>query len=388
MRPIPMVISLRARMAAMAVLAPLLLAACQDDGQDAAQTTQVAPAVTVTTVAQREVQPTAAFIGRVSAVDTVDLRAKVSGTLMAIAFEDGADVHEGDLLFEIDDESYRANVALAEANVARAQATVTETEAALQRTTTLFERGNVSEAQVDEARAAADRAKADLAARQAELRSAEIALGDTRILAPLAGRIGEAAVSAGNLVGPDSGVLARITTVDPVQVSFPISERDLVDAYEQAAAEGGSTNLESIDLLLTLPNGSRYAEVGKIDFVGTEVDPATGTVPLRGLFPNPDGLLVPGQFVTVTLRIGEPRSVLVVPQAAIQEDQSGKFVLTVDETNTVAVASITVGSQDGTDWIVTGGLNEGDTIVVQGIQRIRPGMQVAPSRAAEGAAEG
>lgn len=366
----------------LALVLLLGLGACRDGQEAEAETAAPPPAVTVAPVTLREVRPSFQFIGRVGAIETVDLRAKVVGDLLSILVEEGANVEVGDLLFEIDDERYRAAEALAQAEVDRAQATVTETEAALARARTLSERGNVSEAQVDEAQAAFDRARADLAARQAQLHSARIDLGDTRILAPIAGRIGEAALSVGNLVGPETGPLARITALDPAYVHFPISERDLVAARQEAAAAGGAPDLSTIDLTLTLPGGGAYAYTGRVDFVGTEVDPTTGTVPLRGVFDNPDDLLVPGQFVTVSLSQGAPQPVLVVPQAAIQEDQSGKFVLTVDQANMVAVAPITVGQQLETDWVVTGGLDESQRVIVQGLQKVRPGMTVAPTVAA------
>lgn len=367
------------------IAAPVLVA-CQD--QAAAPAPQTLPAVTVATVERRDVQPSADFIGRVAAVDTVELRAKVGGTLTTIAFEDGAMVSAGQLLFEIDDEVYRAAAALAEASAARARVTLDEANLTLERTETLAERGTVSPADLDAARADANRAAIDLVAEEAGLLTTRIDLGDTRILAPMDGRIGAATTSVGNLVGPSTGVLATITTVDPVHVGFPVSERDLVDALEAAAAQGGPPDLSAIEPVLTLPNGSAYAPVGQIDFVGTAVDATTGTIPMRATFPNPDRLLVPGQFVTVTLRLGDPTPVLTIPQAAIQEDQTGKFVLTVDEDDTVAVTPITVGAQEGTDWIVTGGLDEGDTIIVQGLQKVRPGMVVDPTPAAAPAVGG
>ncbi len=358
------------------ILLLAMLAAC--DQQEASAPPQPPPSVTVTPVARRAIVESVEFVGRVEAVDSVDLRARVQGFLTERQFREGEDVEVDELLFVIDPAPFQAQVDLAAANLAAAQAAVPETRRALERSEQLFSRGNVSEATLDQARAAAQQAEAAVAARQAELQQARINLSYTRISSPIAGRIGRAAFSVGNLIGPDSGVLANVTSVDPIYVSFPISERLLVARRQESIESGQPIDLSEVVLRLRLSNNSPYAQEGRIDFVGTAVDLRTGTVPVRGQFPNPNRLLQPGQFVTVVVSGRDPVSALVVPQAAIQEDQTGRYVLAVDQDNQVQVRRVTTGEQQGTDWVIQSGLQEGETVIVQGVQRVRPGAAVNP----------
>jgi membrane fusion protein (multidrug efflux system) len=353
------------------------LAGC-DDGPEADRAAQAAPppAVSVLPVARTDLVEAVDFVGRLEAVDAVDLRARVQGVLVERRFVEGQDVEVGDVLFVIEPDEYRAAVALAEANLQRARAAVPQAENALARAEQLFQRGNVSEAALDEAIAAADQARAEQAAREAALSAARLELDDTRIAAPIAGRIGRAEYSVGSLIGPDSGVLAEITALDPIHALFSVSEAVLIDFRQQRLAGGQSGDLSDVVLALQLPNDTTYGETGRIDFVASTVDETTGTVTVRGVFPNPHRLLLPGQFVTVRVSGREPRSVLTVPQSAVQQDQAGPFVLTVDEAGAVATRRVATGAQDGADWVIEDGLAEGDLVIVQGLQRVRPGMEV------------
>ena len=383
------VLRIQRRVLSAAVIAALVagtVTACQEQNEAAAPAAP-APAVVVTPVMRSDVVDAFELVGRVEAIDSVDLRARVQGFLIERRFTEGTDVESGDVLFSIDPEPFEAEVQAARAGVAQAEASLTEAERAFVRAEQLLPRGNISQAAYDEALAANLRAEAEVEAQQAALRQAEIELGYTTIEAPLAGRTGKAAYSVGNLVGPDSGVLATVTSLDPIYVDFSVSERDLIEARQDARERGEELDAGAIVLGLRLPNDELYGHDGQITFVGTEVDEQTGTIPIRGQFPNTEQFLVPGAFVTVILSGREARSALLVPQAAIQVDQAGRFVLVVDADNRVAIRRVTTGRQQGTDWVVEDGLQEGEMVIVEGLQRVRPGIEVQPTTMAS-AAEG
>lgn len=369
-----------------AIVLPLSLAACDQQEPAAQASTAQPPAVFVQPVERREIVEAFEVLGRVAAVDRVELRARVEGELIERRFTEGRDVEQGDVLFVIDPASFQAGVELAEANLASARAVLIEAEPALSRAEVLVARGNVSEATLDEARAAALQAEASVQARQADLALAEIELGYTEVTAPISGRIGRTEYSLGNLIGPNSDVLATVTSLDPIYVLFSISDRDVVTMRQRAVENEMEFDPSEILVRLRLSNDSIFDQQGRIDFVASEVDPATGLVEIRVEFPNPNSVLLPDQFVNVLLSGPEPQNRLVVPQAAIQEDQQGRYVLVVDADNLVQVNRVTTGIQDGTDWVVEGGLEEGQLIIVEGLQRVRPGIEVSPTPAPTAAA--
>ena len=375
--------------AALALLPVLALGAC-DQGTSTAQDggDAPAPAVSVVPVQRAEVRDTFGFVGRVEAVDHVELRARVEGTLLERPFTEGEDVDVGDILFVIDPAPFDAAVDLATANLERARAAAVEAEQALGRTQQLHARGNVSDAALDEATAQAQQTAADVLGREAELRQAEIDQDYATIEAPIAGRISRAAFSVGNLLNPNSGALATLTSLDPIYVTFSVSERDMVTWSQNQAQTGEEVEPTDLVMELNLANGTRYDITGVIDFVDSTVDGNTGTIPVRTVFSNPDRILLPGQFVEVLVSDREPVSALVVPQAAVQTDQTGQFVLTVDSDSRAVVRRVTVGQQDGTNWIVEEGLEEGEQVIVQGLQRVRPGLVVTATPMATPDVEG
>jgi membrane fusion protein (multidrug efflux system) len=358
------------------LLAALALAACEDEAGQAGAADAPPPAVTVVPVARTAVTEAEEFVGRVEAVEHVDLRARVQGYLNERAFVEGEEVAAGDLLFVIEPDPFEAAVARARASMQAAQAMVPQTQNALERAEQLFQRGNIAESSLDEAIAAAAQAEAEVDVAEAVLREAEINLGYTRIRSPIDGRTGRAAFTEGNLVGPDSGVLASVTSMDPIHVNFNISERDLIE-FRQARQAGGLA-VDQVVLRLRMPNDLAYAHDGRIDFVAPGVDPNTGTVPIRGVFPNPERLLLPGGFVTVIASAGDPSMALTVPQSAVQQDQAGPFVLAIGEENRVESRRVTIAGQQEADWVIEGGVDEGDLVIVQGLQRVRPGIVVDP----------
>jgi membrane fusion protein (multidrug efflux system) len=358
------------------LLAALALAGCEDEAGQAGAAAPPPPAVSVVPVARTAVTQAEEFVGRVEAVEHVDLRARVQGYLNERAFVEGEEVAAGDLLFVIEPDPFEAAVARARASMQAAQAMVPQTQNALERAEQLFQRGNIAESSLDEAIAAAAQAEAEVDVAEAVLREAEINLGYTRIRSPIDGRTGRAAFTEGNLVGPDSGVLASVTSMDPIHVNFNISERDLIE-FRQSRQAGGLA-VDQVVLRLRMPNDLAYAHDGRIDFVAPGVDPNTGTVPIRGVFPNPERLLLPGGFVTVIASAGDPSMALTVPQAAVQQDQAGPFVLMVGEENRVESRRVTIAGQQEADWVIEGGVDEGDLVIVQGLQRVRPGIVVDP----------
>ena len=360
------------------LLLALALAACDDAAEAPTNAAAAAPlpAVTVLTLQPSAITPGVQFNGRVVAVDTVDLRARVTGFLEQRLFEEGADVNVGDLLFVIEKDPYQAVVEQRQAELASAEANRANTAVQLQRGEELVKNNNIPKAEVDQRRAADQMAAAAVLEAQAALQQAEINLGYTEIHAPIAGRIGRADLSVGNLVGPDSGVLAPIVSQDPIFVTFPVSQRQLLD-YRR---ERGHTGRDPV-VRVTLPDGSTYEHPGAVDFVDVQVDESTDTVAVRAELPNPDRILVDGQFVGVRVEAGEPEQVLAVPQASVQVDQAGPYVMVVGGDDTVATRRVTLGDMVGTQAVVRDGLDAGERLIVEGIQKVRPGMAVTASEA-------
>ncbi|MGI9383140.1 MAG: efflux RND transporter periplasmic adaptor subunit [Methyloligellaceae bacterium] len=362
-----------------AFAAVTLLAACDDDKQASgqAQAQQAVPAVTVTPVVSKPISSSTEFVGQTEAYQTVDLRARVTGFLLEQPFKEGAVVEKGELLYVIDPSEFDAKRAAAAAQVQRVEATIEEAKRQLQRYSVLVERGTASEAKLDEAKAKEGEATADLAAAKADLERAELDVGYTRITSPIGGKIGKSAVDVGNLIGLDSGVLATVVAQHPIRVTFSISERDYLN-YQKAVKEGKA---KGVTPRIKLANGVIYAHDGKLDFIDNRVDPQTGTIKIRVEFPNPDAVVLPGQFVNVILVSKKPESQLVVPQAAVQENQAGPFVLVVDKENRVVTRPVKTGQRTGTEIVISEGLAEGETIIVEGIQKVRPGAKVNPVQA-------
>lgn len=339
---------------------------------------QPPPAVVVERVEVKAISTPEEFIARVEAIESVDIRARVEGFLQTVAFDAGEAVETGDLLFEIEPDRYEAGVASARAQLSRAEASRTEAAQTLERTRVLVKRRTAAQATLDEAEAAFAVAAADVEAARAALRSAELDLSYTRIAAPIAGQIGRALYTRGNLVGPQSDPLARIIQLDPIRVVFSVSEGRLVTLRQQRSGSG-AVDVEALRLMLRLPNGSEYPHNGRVEYAESEVDPQTGTVAIRLVFPNPDHLLLPNQFVTLLAREGEVPSLPVVPQTAVLQDRQGRFVYLLNDDSTVSQRRIETGARVENGWAVSAGLSGGETVVVQGIQRLSEGITVQPS---------
>jgi membrane fusion protein, multidrug efflux system len=363
----------RAGRGLLTAVAALLCGASLVGSDQAAAATEAAPpapAVTVLTLRPTEFTPGFGFNGRVVAVEKVYLRARVTGFIEQRLFREGGDVSAGDLLFVLEKDQYQAVVEQRQAALASAEANRVDTAAQLARGEELVKNGNIPPSEVDLRRASDLMAAASIQRAQAALDQARINLGYTEIRAPITGRISRAAFSVGNLVGPESGVLATIVSQDPIYVTFQVTERELL-AHRR---EIGDPVVK-----VTLPDGSPYQRTGKLNFLDVRVDPGTDTLMVRGQLPNPDRTLIDGQFVGVRVERGEPRRVFEVPQAAIQVNQAGPYVLVVGGDDKVEARSVSLGAMAGARVVVEDGLNEGERVIVEGVQKVRPGMTVEAS---------
>ena len=340
------------------------------------------PAVTVEPARQIEVRPQTEFSGRVEAVDTVELRARVEGFLEERLFEEGAEVEKGQKLFMIEKGPYEASLAEAQAALASAQADFDLAQQEQKRQKELVSRRAVAQAQLDQANAQLSGAEATIKSREASLRTAKLNLSYTDIEAPIDGQIGRAAYSVGDLVGPSSDPLATLVSQNPIYATFTVTQRQLLNARQQMRDEGIDPSQSTIKLRLA--DGSIYDKTGTIGFISNQVDPNTDSITVRAKMPNPDGELIDGQLVQVVAETQNEQQVLVVPQKAVQLDQIGRYVLTVGGDDTVAQTRIEVGETNGPNIIVTKGLKPGDLVVTEGLQKAQPGAKVNPSREDEG----
>ncbi|KAA0676611.1 efflux RND transporter periplasmic adaptor subunit [Roseomonas genomospecies 6] len=339
------------------------------------------PSVTTEVVREREVTPISEFIGRVQAIQDFEARARVEGFIEQVAFQEGQNVTKDTLLYVIEQAPYQATVDSAKADLSRAQATLREAQRALQRAQELRTRGNISQADLDQAQAAQETAEADIMQTQAKLRQAELNLGYTRIASPIDGRIGATAMTAGDLVGPSSGPLATVVQLDPIRVVFSVSDRDLLEVRRAAPDLAAAEAVDRFVPALRLADGSEYEQKGKVSFASNRIDPQTGTIPVYADFANPKAFLLPGQYVTVLIRPTRTERQPVVPVSAIQQDQQGSYVLVLDQQNRAQRRPIEPGPQLDQVIAVPNGVRAGETIIVGGVQKVRPGMTVQPEPA-------
>jgi len=339
------------------------------------------PVVLVQPAELRSLAPQSEYIGRIAVFDKVELRARVKGTLGKREFADGAKVTEGQLLFTIDPAPYRITVNQKRALRDGAQAALINADAQLKRAADLLKTNNVSQVAYDQRLSEQLQAKATLDDAEAQLEDAELQLSYTRITAPIAGLIGRAAVSPGNIVGPDSGVLATIVNERQIRVLFSVSQAELLNVRRDLRAG------EHLPVRLRLADGKLYPEKGKVDFIDVTVDPNTDGQMARAVFDNADELLTDGQTVRVIVEGNEPAKALVVPQPAMAIDQTGPYVYVVDGKGVVEQRRITVDFVRDGMIAVASGLKEGDRVIVRGQQRVRAGMaveaQAAPAPAGQ-----
>ena len=349
-----------------------LLAGCDEKKQAAAPPAN--PAVGVRPAAMKGVSQAFEFVGHIKATDKVELRARIEGFLEKVAFHEGQDVKAGDLLYQLEQPPFQAQVNTAKANVAQLEAQHRNAELTLGRAQYLIKTVAGQQSNVDSALASERALAAQIDGAKAQLQTAEINLGYTEIRSPISGRIGRTVYTLGNLVNPASGVLATIVSQDPIYVLFPVSVRDLEIIREARRNEEGG--LAKIDIRIRLSNGKDYPQRGVWNLTDPQVDQQTDTLIMRAIVPNPERQLVDGQFVTAVIRERREAPRLLVPQAALQVDQSGFYVLVVDDQHKVEQRRIQTGPNQDTDVVITSGLKEGEKVIVDGIQKVRPGQTV------------
>jgi membrane fusion protein (multidrug efflux system) len=315
------------------------------------------------------------FVGRIEATDRVEIRARVKGYLDAVLFKEGDIVRKGDPLYRIEKGLFQADVENAQGALERTKAAKTLTAIQLQRAQELLEKNAGTAVARDQALAADQQAQGAIMADEASLDTAKINLGYTDITSPITGKISRTNITVGNVVGPDSGILTTIVSQDPMYVTFPVSQREFL----QANLGTSLVDLAKIKVKIRFADGSIYKHEGTINFIDVSVDRSTDTVLARATLPNPDGTLIDGQLVSVSVQVGEPEERVVVPQSALIADQQGIYVFVVED-GKAAIRRIKPGGEIGGDVVVDQGLSGGEQVIVEGIQSIRPGqpVQAAP----------
>jgi RND family efflux transporter MFP subunit len=366
------------------LLVPTLLVGCAPQNQFVPPPP---PKVTVARPVQREVADSLVFTGWTEAPKKVDLRARVSGYLDQVLFEDGAKVTEGDLLFVIEQRPFRTALAAAEAELQKARAALQLATSEYNRAVRLKERNATTQAELDVAAAQLETGKANVAAADAMVRKANSDLSYTEIRSPITGRIGRHMVDEGNLVSTEQTLLATVESYDPIYAYFSVSESDLLRYVSLTVEDGGSLEQMEKDppkLYLGLSNEEDFPREGHFDFSERSIDRQTGTALQRGVFPNPGWTLVPGLFVRIKAPVGSPRPRLLVPERAVSVDQLGDFLMVVGEDKKALKRPAKLGMTVDGMRVVESGVTADDLVIVNGLQRARDGVVVEPEM--EGAA--
>ena len=344
------------------------------------------PLVTVAAATLEDVNPAAEYVGHVEAIQAVEIRARVEGFLEQVNFKEGDFVQAGEVLYLIEQAPYKAKVAADKARLAQAEAELERVNRHLKRLQAARPE-SIRATDMDDAVAAQLRAQAQLAEARATLTRSELDLGYTTIKAPISGRLGRTAFTKGNLVNQASGPLARIVQLDPIRAVYSISQNDLT-AIQTALKDSSQNNNDPILIpRIKLPNEKIYDPPGQVDFVNNQVDSSTGTIAVWAVFDNHDGLLLPGQYVTVLVRQSKAKMLPVIPQSAIQEDREGRYVLVVDGDNRVLQRRVKTGPVVGVMWAIESGLAAEEKVIVEGVQKVRPGMVVKTTTGREGRGE-
>ncbi len=353
------------------VLAPALLWLL---AAPSAASAQQPAAIQVGTVAA-QLQPVTRsgdLVGRVEAVERVEIRARITGFLQKTLFKEGDLVKEGDILYRIEPESFQAAVQQARGALLEAQAKLANASVQRGRTQELVRTDAASRAVLDERVASEKGAQGEMVVADANLQTASINLSYTEISAPIIGEVGRSKFSVGNVVGPDSGPLTTIVSRDPIYVTFPVSQREFLKVQQQ---EERKKKEGSVGVRIRFSDGSFYNQSGRINFVDVGVDRATDTILVRAILPNPDGMLIDGQLVRVSVEADKPEEKIVVPQSALVVDQQGIYVFVVADGKS-AVRRVKLGGELGSYAIVETGLKDGEQVVVEGMEALRPGAPV------------
>ena len=388
----PLTLLVRRAGTLLALLALCGVAAQAEDKAPAATEKAPLPSVVVAAIEEGLVDKQDRFIGTIKAIQSVELKARVEGFLTQLAFQQGAMVTENELLYQIEQapflaslESAKADLAVAQADQAAAEADLLNKQLDLDRQDALVKKGDTSQAardkakaQRDESAAAVAKTKASVLVAKASIDTAQINLGYTTMTSPIAGRIGPTKFTEGNLVNTSSGTLATVVQLDPIRAVFSIPSASFVRVAELSSKEGTDAVREKYVPQLILPTGETYPHEGKIAFIDNQVDARTGTIAIYADFPNPEHMLLPGQFISAVLHRAEQTRLPLVPASAIQRTRDGEQVYVVGSGNRVEVRDIKTSTQVGTFYAVTSGLQIGDIVIVTGEQKVKAGMVVNP----------
>ncbi|HXE83760.1 MAG TPA: efflux RND transporter periplasmic adaptor subunit [Gemmatimonadales bacterium] len=358
----------------------LLIAACGGDGAKAGPSTVD---VVVAPVQVRDVPIVQEWAAQTFGANDIEIRARVKGFLTGKVYKEGSVVHRGDLLFQIDPQEYQTAVAQARAGLSEAQASLSKANADVARLRPLVERNAVSRQDLDHAVAAQQGAEGQVAAARAAMNNAQLNLGYTKVTSPITGLAGVAQADVGSLVGsPGPTLLTTVSQVDTIKVKFRISEQEYL-ILRRAMGDTVSTAVRRpARLELVLADGSVYDHKGQVVTVDRNIDPATGTLGIEALFPNPNSFLRPGQFGRVRAPVTTRTNAILVPQRAVREMQGTFSVGVLKPDSTVEIRPVKAGARVGSDWIVDTGLVAGTVIVVEGMQKVRPGVKVRATQAA------
>jgi membrane fusion protein, multidrug efflux system len=369
----------------------LVAALCAASGAALAQPAPPrAPAVGIVKVVRTPIYQSSSYVGRIQAINRVNLVARVTAFIEKSFFTEGAEVKAGDLLYRLEQGPFQADLQAKEAQAAQFRAQLQNAMLTLQRQQSLLQTPAGQQSTVDAALAAQQSLQAQIAAAEAQIRMSQISLDYTEIHAPIDGKIGRTSLTVGNVVTPNSGVLASIVSQDPIYVTFPIPVRSAFDLRARFADKGG---FKAVVLKLRLPDGRLYEQAGKLDFLDNTIAGTTDTITLRGEIPNPPlqgdragtfltRELVDNELVTVVLEDAQPVEALTVPRSAVLTDQEGDYLYVVDGDSRAQQRRVTLGQSSPLVAVVTKGVAEGDSVIVDGIQRVRPGQPVAPGPAA------
>jgi len=342
-----------------------------------AQGQQPAPtAVPVGTVVaeKKSITPSLEFVGRVDAINRVEIKARVTGFLDEVVFTEGGAVKDGAPLYRIERGLFEAAVKQAEGALERAKSAKVLAEIQLKRAEDLLKTNSGTIVARDQALAADQQANGSILEAQANLQTAQINLGYTDITSPITGKIGRTSITKGNVVSPSTGTLTTIVSQDPMYVTFPVSQRDFLRAQQT----GKGPDVKSLKVKLRYPDGTFYDQVGDMNFVDVTVDRATDTITARATMPNPKDSLIDGQLLTVVIEAGSPQQKIVIPQSALLADQGGVYVFVVED-GKAATRRVKPGGASGTGIVIESGLTGGELVIVEGLQSIRPGAAVRAS---------
>jgi len=360
-----------------ALISSIALALTACGKQDAVKKEAPPAAVSVYTIKTDEVGNYREFVARTQAHQEAEIKARVEGELLKRHFNEGSAIAQGQALLEIDPAEFQASLTQAQADLRSKVAAENGAKRDLKRGKEVAQQGFISQSDLDKLTTNAAQTSASVKAAEAALEKAKLNLSYTKISAPFSGKIGKVNFNVGNIVGPQSNALATLTSIDPIYVNFQVEESDYI-TYLQKNKNIKSATQVPMDLALRLPNNTQYGQMGKLDFADTKIDQGTGTVEMRAVFQNPEGIVLPGLFVTLIVESQDKKAMSLVPQAAVQENQLGKFVLVVDESNKVVTRHITLGRRINAMWLVESGLEANESVIIEGLQKVKQGVEVNP----------